>query len=154
MSRALELVNADTKTSSAYVTLVEDDFPLCGDDAWQTLLRVLWEAGTHQPHRCGAFVGTGGTGIILHHSMIKPAAKLLVNTDYNQVPPDVLLQDCLLGRIPLCSYCKNTMIISRVILMRHLGYNTSTSNYRTYGKEMYQCGWRHPFNGDPDLLTV
>jgi hypothetical protein len=145
MSRALELVNADAKTASAYVTLIEDDFPLCGKDAWQMFLRVLWEANTHLPHRCGAFVGTGGTGIILHHSMIETAAKLLVNPDYERTPPDVLLQDCLKGDIPLCSYCKKTMIISRVLLMRHIGFNTSTSDYRSYTEEMYQCGWRHPF---------
>ncbi|RKP27373.1 hypothetical protein SYNPS1DRAFT_12769 [Syncephalis pseudoplumigaleata] len=154
MSRALTLVDAEANARSTYVTLIEDDFPLCGDDAWQMFLRVLWEANTHAPRHCGAFVGTGGTGLVLRRSMVVPAAKLLVDPSYTVVPPDVLLQDCLLGKIPACQHCQRSLVISRTLLMRHLGFNTSTSDDRHYDKDKYQCGWRHPFNGDPDLLTV
>ncbi|KAI9595834.1 hypothetical protein BDF19DRAFT_440204 [Syncephalis fuscata] len=154
MSRALDLVATDKDGFSEYIGLVEDDFPLCGDDAWQLLLRVLWEANVQRPNHCGVFVGTGGTGLIMHRKVAIRSAKLLQNPDFAVIPPDVLLQDCLLGRNPLCSFCNRTLTISRTILMQHLGYNTSTSNVRSYGKEMYQCGWRHPFNGDPDILTI
>ncbi|GAA5914421.1 hypothetical protein JCM6882_008229 [Rhodosporidiobolus microsporus] len=40
------------------------------------------------------------------------------------------------------------------LLQRHLGYNASTLPGRRYGREEWACGWRQPFNGEPDVLTV
>lgn len=61
------------------------------------------------------------------------------------VAPDVLIQRCLLGEIKKCDECSKSLVISKTLLMYHLGYNTSTSSNRIYQKHQYQCGWRHPF---------
>lgn len=58
VSRALELA-VDTY-DSAYISLIEDDFPICGRREWQELLTVVYKANKQHPNHCGIFVGTGG----------------------------------------------------------------------------------------------
>jgi hypothetical protein len=58
VSQALEL--ATSKADSAYISLTEDDFPICGLNEWKELLTVVYKANRQYPNHCGIFVGTGG----------------------------------------------------------------------------------------------
>ncbi|KAM0748882.1 hypothetical protein T439DRAFT_56473 [Meredithblackwellia eburnea MCA 4105] len=93
--------------------------------------------------------------------------------------PDLVIQDCLRGRVKGCEVCapaperdwtggsrrgvsvvagdrwgKSGLVGTEKLLQMHLGYNASTLPGRTYGKEEWACGWRQPFNGEPDVLIV
>ncbi|BGP04913.1 hypothetical protein JCM10049v2_000715 [Rhodotorula toruloides] len=91
--------------------------------------------------------------------------------------PDLVIQDCLRGKLPECAVCapgvggaegsarlpggvvgervgKSGLAGTERLLQRHLGYNASTLPGRKYGREEWACGWRQPFNGEPDILTV
>ena len=68
-------------------------------------------------------------------------------------PVDVLIQDCLRGRIPACANCAEQLVVSRTLLMHHIGFNTSTTR-RVYTSQSWQCGWRQPFNGEPDVIVL
>jgi len=83
------------------------------------------------------------SGLIMKPNIAQKASKLLLQ--YADVPPDIILQKCLLGELPECQECTNTLISSKRLLMHHIGYNTSTSDERSYNKNEFQCGWRHPF---------
>ncbi|KAI8583604.1 hypothetical protein K450DRAFT_221955 [Umbelopsis ramanniana AG] len=150
VSQALEL--AVNQFDSAYVCLTEDDFPICGRREWQELLNVVYKANVEYPNHCGVFVGTGGSGLIMKPNIAQKASKLLLQ--YTDVPPDIILQKCLLGELPECQECTNTLISSKRLLMHHIGYNTSTSDERSYNKNEFQCGWRHPFNGNPSVTVL
>jgi hypothetical protein len=45
---------------STYITLIEDDFPVCGPREWKQIERVVYQANQQVPSHCGVFVGTGG----------------------------------------------------------------------------------------------
>ncbi|CAG8532174.1 12309_t:CDS:2, partial [Cetraspora pellucida] len=62
-----------------------------------------------------------------------------------KIPPDIILQNCLIGKAKGCEECTQTLVTSKVLLMYHIGYNTYTSPDRVYKKQEFQCGWRHPF---------
>ena len=66
-------------------------------------------------------------------------------------PTDIVLQNCLRGKSEACKGCR--MAVSKTLLMYHTGYNTSTSE-RVYGRDEFQCGWRHPFNGELDITVL
>ncbi|GAA5980425.1 hypothetical protein JCM10908_001650 [Rhodotorula pacifica] len=93
--------------------------------------------------------------------------------------PDLVIQDCLRGKLAECAdlcapgvsfapagsarraggvlgdrYGKSGLAGTERLLQRHLGYNASTLPGRSYGSEEWACGWRQPFNGEPDVLTV
>ena len=57
-------------------------------------------------------------------------------------PPDIVLQNCLLGTGKGCEECSQTLVTSRILLMYHL---VDTSPDHIYSNNEYQCGWRHPF---------
>jgi len=44
-------------------------------------------------------------------------------------------------------------VTSQRMLMKHIGFNTSTTMHR-YDEDQYQCGWRQPFNGEGDVITL
>ncbi|ORX51618.1 hypothetical protein DM01DRAFT_1307372 [Hesseltinella vesiculosa] len=138
--------------SSAYVAMLEDDFPICGRRAWREIENIIYLANTHMPHHCGVFVGTGGSGLFLKPHVAKLASQLLFK--YVDMPPDIVIQQCLLGKLPECVTCSQQLVISKTLLMHHIGYNTSTSSERSYNKNEFQCNWRHPFNGDPDVAIL
>lgn len=75
--------------------------------------------------------------------MARLVSRLLLH--YVDRPPDIIIQQCLLGELPECSTCSDSLVTSKTLLMYHIGYNTSTSEDRTYKKNEFQCGWRHPF---------
>lgn len=147
------VVNVDTR----YVAIVEDDMPLCYGEGWEELLRVLWEANRQVPQHCGLFVGTGGSGLILRSDLVSVIADLLRNYEGEKlddiIPADVVIQECLRGELPQCAECAGSLVTSPTMLMYHTGAKTSTGD-RVYQEDMWQCGWRQPFNGEPDVHTL
>ena len=58
VSKALQL--ASNNFQSSYISLIEDDFPVCGSNAWRDIENVIYKANQHAPDHCGIFVATGG----------------------------------------------------------------------------------------------
>jgi hypothetical protein len=83
------------------------------------------------------------SGLIMKPNIARKASKLLLQ--YQDMPPDIILQKCLLGELEECQECSNNLVSSKRLLMHHIGYNASTSDERSYKKNEFQCGWRHPF---------
>ncbi|CEP16142.1 hypothetical protein [Parasitella parasitica] len=137
---------------STYIALVEDDFPVCGAKEWRQIENVIYAANLESPGHCGVFVGTGGSGLFLKPKIAKLVSALLLK--YPSLPPDIIIQQCILGNLQECKQCSQTLVTSKTLLMYHIGYNTSTSLDRSYKKNEFQCGWRHPFNGDPNVITL
>jgi hypothetical protein len=161
----------------------------------------------HAVGHCGIFIATGGSGLLIRTFIAKKLPELLLGSDdvdgsrrvaeaivleksglanvlvkaeKDADTPDLVIQDCLRGRLAACSMCapsaasnqfpigsarraytiagdrygKSGLTGTKVLLQRHLGYNTSTLPGRKYGKEEWTCGWRQPFNGEPDVLTL
>lgn len=159
---------------------------------------VTSEVEASNAGHCGVFVGTGGSGLIVRGWLAERMPDLLLGQDdrlgYRREarlsssrdgddttspdddgPPDLVLQDCLLGKVPGCEECsprsfrhsfgrshpprsardpfflqgdrygKSGLVTSERLLMRHLGYNASTIPDRKYKREEWNCGWRHPF---------
>jgi hypothetical protein len=137
VSKALQLVQDTYK--STYYALMEDDFPVCGRKEWREIENTIYRA--QEIDHCGVFVGTGGSGLFLKPDVTKLITSRLLQ-DIN-MPPDIVIQDCLLGKLPECQHCQ--IVTSKRLLMYHIGYNASTSEDRSYRKDEFQCGWRHPF---------
>jgi hypothetical protein len=68
-------------------------------------------------------------------------------------PVDTLVQQCLRGAVPACASCAESLVVSRTLLLHHIGFNVSTT-HRNYGRHTWQCGWRQPFNGDADVTVL
>ncbi|KAG2229965.1 hypothetical protein INT48_000598 [Thamnidium elegans] len=150
VSKALDFVT--TNYQSTYYALMEDDFPVCGNKEWHEIENVIYKAQKNVPSHCGVFVGTGGSGLFLRPDLARLASQLLLQ--YVDTPPDIIIQKCLMGLLPECAHCSDSLVTSKTLLMYHIGYNTSTSDDRVYKKDEFQCGWRHPFNGDPRVITL
>ncbi|BGP44960.1 hypothetical protein JCM10450v2_000775 [Rhodotorula kratochvilovae] len=148
---------------------------------------------------CGLFLATGGSGLAIRTPLAARLPALLLGADDpdgsareaaaargeirlrregdGADTPDLVIQDCLRGRLPECAVCapgvggpegsarrpswregervgKSGLAGTERLLQRHLGYNASTLPGRMYGREEWACGWRQPFNGEPDVLTV
>ncbi|KAG0304878.1 hypothetical protein BGZ98_004876 [Dissophora globulifera] len=156
------LVNAirkiGTMEDTVYLGVMEDDFPFC-DGGWQEMLNTIYAANQKVKDHCGVFVGTGGSGLLFKRSVALTASFILEDDLKTHAlglvvpPPDISLQDCLMGEHEYCSSCAGTMVTSRTLLQKHLGYNSSTSG-DGYDKNQFQCGWRQPFNGLPDVHTL
>ncbi|KAF8554277.1 hypothetical protein OG21DRAFT_1597413 [Imleria badia] len=165
--------------------LVEDDFPICGERGWQGVLRVMQALqqghDTPSPETTkiwGGFVGTGGSGLILHRTLLPILASTLrlhalTSSPFPPFmarrPADVIIQDCLLGVDPLCPTASSskdvaegiwfarkqpTMVITSRLVMDHIGGNASTSKGRVYDSNKWRCGWRHPFHGRPEVIVM
>ncbi|KAF9106682.1 hypothetical protein BGX27_009060 [Mortierella sp. AM989] len=138
-----------TSEDSVYLGIMEDDFPFCSD-GWQQMINTIYEANQKVPDHCGAFIATGGSGLIFKRSVALTASFILENDvlahERGEVvsPPDISLQNCMRGKHDYCSSCTGTMVISKTLLQGHLGYNSSTSG-DGYNRNQFQCGWRHPF---------
>ncbi|OAX37934.1 hypothetical protein K503DRAFT_792726 [Rhizopogon vinicolor AM-OR11-026] len=145
--------------------LVEDDFPLCGKWGWRGILGVMSELG--RGGKYGGFIGTGGSGLIIHHSLLP----ILMHTlrihalKHSPIPPsvrrrpaDIIIQDCLLGTDVLCPRDaeRPTLVITSRLIMDHIGGGASTAIGRMYHAEKWRCGWRHPFHGlmQADVVPV
>jgi hypothetical protein len=83
------------------------------------------------------------SGLFLKPELARMASQILLK--YVDMPPDIIIQKCLMGQLPECAACADSLVTSKTLLMYHIGYNTSTSQDRIYNKDEFQCGWRHPF---------
>ncbi|KAF9453546.1 hypothetical protein P691DRAFT_658366 [Macrolepiota fuliginosa MF-IS2] len=153
--------------------LVEDDFPLCGDEAGRNALRTVMklleegrEGRSAIPTRRGAFIGTGGSGLVFHRSLLPILIHILrTHADISsKIPPniptrpaDVVLQDCLLGHDPLCPpEHPGGLIITSRLVMDHIGGMFSTNTQKAANSDKWRCGWRHAFHGmnEVDVVVV
>ncbi|KAF9909837.1 hypothetical protein BX616_011043 [Lobosporangium transversale] len=147
-----------TMEESVYLGIMEDDFPFC-EGGWQEMLNTIYAANRQVQDHCGVFVGTGGSGLIFKRSVALTASFILENdmqvfaNGMLPPPPDITLQNCMLGEHDFCSSCAGTIVTSKTLLQRHLGYNSSSSR-DGYDEDEFQCGWRQPFNGLPDVHSL
>ncbi|KAG0071864.1 hypothetical protein BGZ89_009171 [Linnemannia elongata] len=147
-----------TSEDSVYLGIMEDDFPFC-EGGFQTMLNTIYEADRQVKDHCGVFITTGGSGLIFKRSVALTASFVLEQDELAKqrgmaVPaPDQALQNCMLGDHDYCSSCAGTMVISKTLLQGHLGHNASTSG-GDYSPKDFQCGWRHPFHGDPHVRVL
>jgi len=134
---------------TVYLGIMEDDFPFCAG-GWQEMLNTIYLAHQTVPEHCGVFVTTGGSGLIFKRSVALTASFILESDMHAEdrgeraTPPDISLQNCILGKHDYCSSCAGTLVVSKTLLQGHLGYNSSTSG-EGYHASQFQCGWRHPF---------
>ncbi|KAG6837344.1 hypothetical protein H0H93_010946 [Arthromyces matolae] len=152
-----------------WVMLVEDDFPMCaGDRGWDALKKVMQILESQISARSGAhaqggFIGTGGSGLIIHHTML-PILILLMHTHAeiaSKLPPtsirrpaDLVMQDCLLGADPLCARGDGKLVITSRLIMDHIGGMVTTNAYKALNDDKWRCGWRHAFHGYPNVEVV
>ncbi|KAI3631278.1 hypothetical protein MIR68_010768 [Amoeboaphelidium protococcarum] len=153
------------QSDSYLIMLAEDDMPLCSyfRQQFRSLIHHAFVVGDH----CGAFIGTGGSGILMTRPTALNIVKLLRSKDYLSRPVDILIQQCLRGHLPQCSNCVDPrtpnslpwlyeqqprgLLASSTLYMYHIGFDSSTFRGRRYGADAFQCGWRHPFNGHSGL---
>ncbi|KAI3641413.1 hypothetical protein MIR68_000543 [Amoeboaphelidium protococcarum] len=153
------------QSDSYLIMLAEDDMPLCSyfRQQFSSLIHHAFVVGDH----CGAFIGTGGSGIVMTRRTAVNILKLLRSKDYLSRPVDILIQQCLRGHLPQCSNCVDPrtpnslpwlyrqqprgLLASSILYMYHIGFDSSTFRGRRYGADAFQCGWRHPFNGHSGL---
>lgn len=171
-----------------WVMLIEDDFPICagevGKNALRQVLSILDASrpypSSHNPDRLpfrrGGFIGTGGSGLIIHKTML-PVLQVVLRVHAERQsklpeglprrPPDVVLQDCLLGKDPMCpipqgDVCLDQnskpstcgLVITSQLVMDHIGGLYSTTRGKTPNSDKWRCGWRHPFHGSQGLEVV
>ncbi|KAI6013341.1 hypothetical protein BKA83DRAFT_4360944 [Pisolithus microcarpus] len=166
------------RAPAEWIMLVEDDFPLCGEWGWRGIVGVMRmlednRAPSASMGRWGGFVGTGGSGLIIHRSVLPILTHVLrIHASLNSPlphgiprrPPDVIIQDCLLGTDPLCpaynTFMSNSnggsssLVITSRLVMDHIGSDKSTAAGRAYSPEKWRCGWRHPFHGLQEVVVV
>ncbi|KAI5479382.1 hypothetical protein MNV49_003716 [Pseudohyphozyma bogoriensis] len=173
---------------------------------WDTRgeLAMSYEEQEEASGHCGLFLATGGSGLAMRGFVAAKLPGLLLGAedadgalrdaraergewtlkheDEGADTPDLVIQDCLRGRVAGCEVCapptvgsgrmfpkgskrnafgglgdrwgKSGLAGTERLMQRHLGYNASTLPGRKYGKEEWSCGWRQPFNGEPDVLVV
>ncbi|TFK39997.1 hypothetical protein BDQ12DRAFT_649688 [Crucibulum laeve] len=155
-----------------WVMLIEDDFPICGpgEKGWGAVERVMQilEAGrpkgSNIPTRRGGFVGTGGSGLIIHRTLL-PVLSHLLRTYSDHIaqlplnvpirPADLVIQDCLLGSDPLCpAKQEGGLVITSRLVMDHIGGMISTNTHKPQNNDKWRCGWRHPFHGRKEVDVV
>ncbi|KAG2137501.1 hypothetical protein DEU56DRAFT_972659 [Suillus clintonianus] len=136
--------------------LVEDDFPVCGEWGWRGILDVMNEL--QRDGKYGGFVGTGGSGLIIHRSLLPILTHTLRihGLQHSPMPPsvprrpaDIIIQDCLFGTDLLCPHNTQepSLVITSRLVMDHIGGSASTMRNRRYPADRWRCGWRHPFHG-------
>lgn len=156
----------------AFIMLIEDDFPLC-QGAWPLLLSIMKRAYAPFPRLedgpCGVFVGSGGSGLIIRRDIARIVSRILLT--YSALPTDIIIQDCLRGKLQECAICLprdgvggqrhegalvggGGLVVGQRMIMRHVGFNASTFDDREYYEGDFQCGWRHPLNGESDVTVL
>ncbi|KAG1717585.1 uncharacterized protein EDB91DRAFT_1190129 [Suillus paluster] len=150
-------------SQAEWVMLVEDDFPVCGEWGWRGILGVMNEL--QRDGKYGGFVGTGGSGLIIHRTLL-PILTYILRAhalQHSPLPPsvghrpaDLIIQDCLFGADLLCPHNTKepTLVISSRLVMDHIGGSASTMKGRMYAAEKWRCGWRHPFHGFMEVDVV
>ncbi|KAG1829362.1 hypothetical protein EV424DRAFT_449518 [Suillus variegatus] len=140
-------------SQAEWVMLVEDDFPVCGEWGWRGILSVMNEL--QRGGKYGGFVGTGGSGLIIHRSLLPILTHIMrmhalqdspIPPSVRYRPADIIIQDCLGGKDLLCPR-NSTLVITSRLVMDHIGGSASTMRGRVYPADRWKCGWRHPFHG-------
>ncbi|KAI0337967.1 hypothetical protein BDW22DRAFT_1338850 [Trametopsis cervina] len=137
---------------------VEDDFALCGQWGWENFMKVMARLNEGRKLN-GAFIGTGGSGLVFHRSLLPALEHMLSvitaldseHATHSPMPADVLLQQCLSGELLFCP--NDGYVISSRMLMGHRGGKLSTGN-RIYDDGKWACGWRHPQHGNKGAEVV
>jgi len=157
-------------------------------------------ASGSEPGHCGLFVATGGSGLVIRNSIASILPSVFLGVDDPQGlkreslaaqgeldaahdgpdTPDLVIQDCLRGRLPECSMCapspsfdlpkgsarmpwavagdrygKSGLAATERLIQRHLGYPESTFPGRSQDGSKWQCGWRQPFvRNSPPYLSA
>lgn len=157
---------AEGSLSGEWLMLAEDDFPLC-PGAWAVLSTVMAELEAERAAgrvRAG-FVGSGGSGLIMHRSYL-PLLQVVLreySRSASRLPagvhrraPDQVVQDCLRGTPG--SLCERRdgqrMLISSRIVMDHIGGMATTTQGKALNSDKWRCGWRHAWHGAPDVDVV
>lgn len=149
-----------------WVMLAEDDFPLCAG-GWAVLSTVVAQLERERAAgrmRAG-FVGTGGSGLVMHRSYLPLLSTVLreYSRSASRLPPgvhrrapDQVVQDCLRGTPG--SLCERRgaqrIIISSRIVMDHIGGMATTTKGKPLNSDKWRCGWRHAWHGAPDVDVV
>lgn len=158
------------KKSSEWTMIVEDDFPLCpgprGADAIRAVLSTLESRrkknesrGAHWAWPRAGWVGTGGSGLIFHRSILPavahalrtppPIASTLSSPSGEnrsifielRPPPDLIMQRCALGGHGIGCGSAGAVISAR-LAMHHTGGGNSALKHST-PNERWQCNWRY-----------
>lgn len=148
-----------------WIMLTEDDFPLCpgGWDVVSTVMNKL-ESERRAGRISSGFVGTGGSGLILHHSYL-PILQMVLreySRSASRLPPgvhrrapDQVIQDCLRGTPgSLCERREGKIIITSRLVMDHIGGMATTTEGKSLNSDKWRCGWRHAWHGAPDVEVV
>lgn len=80
-----------------------------------------------------------------------------ISPDATRRPADLVIQDCLLGKDPLCPQQQRGgggLIITSRMIMDHIGGMATTNKDKAYNQDKWRCGWRHPFHGRPEVEVV
>ncbi|TFK19657.1 hypothetical protein FA15DRAFT_674248 [Coprinopsis marcescibilis] len=170
-----------------WIMLIEDDFPLCGGEVGYNAVREamgLLEASRPTstpgqilpPHRRAAWIGPGGSGIVIHHTWLS-ILQLLLRTHadtHSKLPsgetpraPDQIVQDCILGRDPFCRYpnervCPDLsgrlgecgLVITARQVMDHIGGMLTTNPNKSGNSDKWRCGWRHAYHGHHGVEVI
>jgi hypothetical protein len=111
------------------------------------------------------FIGTGGSGLIMHRSYL-PLLQVVLreySRSASRLPPgvhrrapDQVVQDCLRGTPgSLCERRdEQRMIISSRIVMDHIGGMATTTEGKALNSDKWRCGWRHAWHGAADVDVV
>lgn len=157
---------AEDTLRGEWVMLAEDDFPLC-PGAWDVISTVMAELESEREVgriRAG-FIGTGGSGLIMHRSYL-PLLQVVLreySRSASRLPPgvhrrapDQVVQDCLRGTPgSLCERRdEQRMIISSRIVMDHIGGMATTTEGKALNSDKWRCGWRHAWHGAADVDVV
>lgn len=107
---------------------------------------------------------TDYSGLIIHHTLLPLLSRLLrlhstdiVPASFVRPPPDVLVQDCLLGRPGVCERDrkdKGRMIISSRLVQDHIGGMATTTEGKALNSDKWRCGWRSGLHGEEGVDVV
>lgn len=141
--------------SAQWLMVQEDDFEMC-QNGMKYMFSIMCEARRMQKDACGGFVATGGSGLILHRSIVNVVVHLLLKQIVS-VPPhrwesDLTIQKCIKGEWPECAQCAGSLTIPSRLLFRHIGFKSARNGYQHPVE--FTCEWRHAWAGTEQNVTV
>ena len=135
-----------------FIMLHEDDFPIC-PGTWSWNEDAISLSSKH--NSCGVFLGTGGAGLVIKRKVVPQVISLLLDNSL-EAPADVKVQNCIRGMYTKhCSLCHNTsLLVASHLVFGHIGFISSMNHAYSKTNSKWSCGWRHAFNGDPDVTVL
>lgn len=104
------------------------------------------------------------SGIIFHHSYLRilqltlraySAAESAIPQGVFKRAPDVVVQDCVMGRPhSLCERRKGKLIIPSRLMLDHIGGMATTTKNKLLNSDQWRCGWRHAFHGNDAVEVI